>query len=70
MTPNYIWYGGADISLEEGRKQVNTTFTVSEETDTVIGLFISMGKIVDKETPTGKITIQNIQLLDVTESTK
>lgn len=68
MTPNYTWYGGEDVSLSEGHKQVNTTFTVSGETDTTIGLFISMGKIETKETPTGKITIQNIQLLDVTES--
>lgn len=69
MTPNYDWYGGADISLEQGLKQVNTTFTVSKDTDTAIGLFISMGKIEAKETPAGIITIQNIQLLDVTEST-
>lgn len=68
MTPSYSWYGGADISLSVGPNQVNTTFTVNEETDNTIGLFISMGKIATKETPTGIITIQNIQLIDVTES--
>ena len=62
------WYGGADISLGEAEeKEVSYEFTMQQDTDNVSEMFISMGKISDKNTPASDITLTNFSLEKITE---
>lgn len=62
------WYGGADISLAEAKeKEVSYEFTMQQDTDNVSEMFISMGKISDKNTPASDITLTNFSLEKITE---
>lgn len=60
----YDWYGGATVELNAGEwKDVDTTFTVNNDTDTNIKFYLSMGKITDVETPEGTVEIESISLV-------
>ena len=62
------WYGGEDISLAEAEeKEVSCEFTMQKDTDNDSKMFISMGKISDKDTPASDITLTNFSLEKLTE---
>ena len=61
---SYEWYGGATVALNAGEwKDVDTTFTVTHDTDANIKFYLSMGKITDVETPAGTVEIESVSLV-------
>ena len=66
MNADYNWYGGADMELEAGTEYtLNQEFTVDRETANDITFKFSLGKIGEKDTPCGTITISDVVLYKV-----
>lgn len=67
MSADNGWYGGEDSVLTAGESK-NVEYTVDmAKDDGTASFFISMGKIVDTDTPPSTITISDIKLIEVTE---
>ena len=61
---SYAWYGGATITLNAGEwKDVDTTFTVTNDTDADIKFYLSIGKITGEDTPAGTVEVESVSLV-------
>ena len=64
MNASYDWYGGADLPLREDTEEaIEFEFTVDKDTDSNIGLSISMGIIENVATPASEITLSDFELV-------
>lgn len=64
MNASYDWYGGADLPLREDTEEaIEFEFTVDKDTDSNIGLSISMGIIENVATPVSEITLSDFELV-------
>lgn len=65
LTPEYDWYGGADIKLEaDSEKNETFNFTVNKET-AIVDFVLSMGKTEGEDTPLGIIEVSNISVAKI-----
>lgn len=64
MSKDYKYFAGTDIDLE-GNVSKSVEFEFTMNSDSEAGIFISMGKIVNKETPPSAITLSKLSFIRV-----
>ncbi len=68
LSTAYNWYGGKDISLEEGQEQeISFDFPMEQTTDANTTMVVSMGKIENVDTPASTIQLSDFSLVRVDE---
>lgn len=60
---NYLWYGGFNPTITSDKQTYTLTFSMSQATNYNAGLYISMGKMANENTPASTITLDDFSLV-------